>query len=211
MAISGTFNGASIVTFPSSPGIKSLKLVNVDAVSKSVSPFTGTTQVQAWPGGDYWSGSFELPKMTATQAAVWSAWQMELRGMTNVFMLGDPLYKHPSGLAKGTPVINGAHAAMLTTISTKGWNASTYRQLLPGDYLQIGYRLHRVLTQADSDANGMASFSIWPSLREPLTDGTSIILNAPKGLFRLSSNTRSMLSDETRLHAIGTIAFTEAR
>ena len=211
MAIIGSFNGASIVAFPASPGLKSLKLINVDAVSKSVSPFTGTTQVQVWPGGDYWMGSFEVPRMTAAQAAVWSAWQMELRGMANVFMLGDPLYKHPSGVAKGTPVINGAHAAMLTTISTKGWKAGTYRQLLPGDYIQIGYRLHRVLEQANSDANGNTSFAIWPSLREPLSDRTTIILNAPKGLFRLASNSRSMLSDETRLHALGTITFIEAR
>lgn len=211
MAIIGNFNGASIVALPTSPGLKSLKLVNVDAVSKSVSPFTGTTQVQAWPGGDYWMGSFELPRMTANQAAVWSAWQMELRGMLNVFALGDPLYKHPAGVAKGTPVINGVHAAMATSINTKGWQVNTYRQLLPGDYLQIGYRLHRVLDQANSDASGNSSLAIWPSLREALTDGTPIILREPKGLFRLTSNSRSMLSDETRLHAIGTIAFIEAR
>ena len=211
MAIIGSFNGASIVALPTKPGLKSLKLTSVDAVSVTRSPFTGTSQVQAWPGGDYWLGSFELPRMTAAGVNVWRAWQMELRGQLNVFQLGDPLHQHPAGVAQGIPAISGAQVAMATSITTKGWKGSTFRQLLPGDYIQIGYRLHTVLYQVDSDASGNATISIWPSLREALTDGTAIIMHKPVGLFRLASNTRSVLSDETRLHAIGTINFMEAR
>ena len=57
-----------------------------------------------------------------------------------------------------------------------------------GDYLQIGQRLHMVISQdVDSDDQGSATINIWPSIREAPNDGDPIILNNPTGLFRLKS------------------------
>jgi hypothetical protein len=202
MAIIGTFNGASIVALPTHPGLKQIELVMNDTVAMSRSPFTGTTQVQAWPGADWWEANVSLPQMNQTDVAVWTAFLAELRGMTNVFYLSDPLHRHPQGTPQGAPLINGVNVAMATTLNTKCWKPSTFRHLLPGDQIQIGQRLHRVLNVVNSDNSGDAAISIWPSLREATADGDPIILNNPQGLFRLAENKRSVLTAETRLSGI---------
>lgn len=202
MAVIGTFNGASIVAFPSKPGIQQLQLDMNDTVAMSRSPFTGQTQVQSWPGADWWEASITLPQMNESDAAIWTAFLAELRGMTNMFYLSDPLHKQPQGSPQGTPVIRGVNPAMATTLNTRGWKANTFRLLLPGDQIQIGQRLHRVLDVVNSDTAGYGTINIWPSIREATTDGQALILNNPQGLFRLADNKRSVLTTETRLSGI---------
>lgn len=210
MAIIGTYSGASIIALPNHPAPKSIELGMNDTNAMSRSPFTASTQVQAWPGADWWDATIALPQMAATDAAVWSAFLAECRGILNVFYLSDPTYTGPKGTVKGSPVVSGVNNAMATTLNTKGWTPNSFRLLLPGDYLQLGNRLHRVLEQVNSDANGDATVSIWPSIREVSTDGQAIILNKPAGLFRLAENRRSVLTDETRLSGISLKAI-EAR
>jgi hypothetical protein len=77
--------------------------------------------------------------------------------------------------------------------------ASKVGLLLPGDYLQVGYRLHRVLDIVNSDSSGNAVISVWPSLREVPAASAPIILNNPMGLFRLATNKRTWSTDATRL------------
>jgi hypothetical protein len=202
MSILGSFSGASIVAFPSRPGIKQIELRkrNTNAVSRS--PFTGTTQVQSWPGADWWEADITLPQMVQGHKAVWSAFFGELRGALNVFYLGDPLHRHPAGDPQGTPLVSGVNVAMSTNLNTKGWKPNTFRLLLPGDYLQIGTHLHEVLDTVNSDGSGNATIVIWPSIREATTDGEAIILNNPQGLFRLTTDSNSILTTETRLSSL---------
>ena len=126
--------------------------------------------------------------------------------MLNQFYLTDPNHAQPAGTPLGTsagaPCVAGVNLAMATVLNTKGWLPSTMGHLLPGDQLQIGQRLHRVLEQVNSDANGDASISIWPSIREVTTDGDPLTLNNPQGLFRLAENRRSVLTTETLLSGI---------
>ncbi len=210
MSVIGTYNSASIISFPTQPAPRQIELGMNDATAISRSPFTGSTQVVAWPGADFWDANIALPKMVGCDAAVWASFLAECRGMLNVFFLSDPAYKGPQGSASGTPLVNGSQAAMATSLVTKGWTPSSFRLLLPGDYLQVGNRLHRVLETVNSDANGDATITIWPSLRDALTDGEAIDLNHPQGLFRLASNRRSLTADETLLSAI-TLKAVEAR
>ncbi|HEV2324564.1 MAG TPA: carbohydrate binding domain-containing protein [Terracidiphilus sp.] len=79
---------------------------------------------------------------------------------------------------------------MTTALYTKGWPASVSALMLPGDQFQVGYRLHRVCEQVNSDGSGNATISVWPSLRETPPDGTPLTLNRPQGLFRLADNRR---------------------
>ena len=202
MAITGTFNGASIVTFPTCPGIKSLQMHKNDTVALSRSPFVGTTQVQAWPGADWWEADVALPQMEQADKSVWSAFFGECRGMANVFYMGDPLHSKPCGNPQGTPLVNGVNVPMAITLNTKGWKPNTSRLLLPGDYLQLGVRLHEVLEVVNSDANGNAPIVLYPSIREVTADGDSIVLDNPQGLWRLAENRRSILSDETLLSGL---------
>jgi hypothetical protein len=190
-------NNVSLVAMPTSPGPRSVQFDITDAVSSVVSPFTGQTQTYSWPGADMWSGTVELPTLTQAQADQWISFLMELRGIQNPMQLGDPARSTPNGNALGVPVVNGAQAAASQSLLTRGWAPNSYRLLLTGDYIQVGYRLHRVLDQVNSDANGDATISIWPSLRDPVIDGQTVILNNPKGLFRLASNKRTWSSDFT--------------
>ena len=210
MAVIGSYNGAAIIAFPSKPGIRQLELEMNDTAASSRSPFTGTEQIQAWPGADWWGANITLPQLDSDDAAVWTAFLGELRGIANVFYLSDPLHRRPRGNPQGTPVIRGVNAAMATSLNIKGLTPNTARHLLPGDQLQVGQRLHRVLNVVNSDANGYATVSIWPSLREATSDNDPLILNNPRGLFRLAENKRSVLSTETRLTGVS-IRAVEAR
>jgi hypothetical protein len=173
-----------------------------DAVAIVTSPFTGQTQAQVWQGADQWTGTITLPPLTQCEADEWIAFLGELRGMANCFFLGDPLKRIPNGTASGAPVVDGTNMAGGSTLNTRGWTANTFRLLLPNDGIQVGNRLHKVVDSVNSDANGKAAISVWPSLREQPNDGQLVIVNNPQGLFRLASNKRTWSYSPSQLTSI---------
>ena len=206
MAIIGTYNGASIVQTPASPVPKSVQFKAQEIVAVSASPFTGQTQIQDWQAG-WLEASVTLPPMTLPQAQAWVAWLLQLRGQANVFLFGfsDGRYTQgsagaaaggllaslpdpngdpgaigpiPSG-ATGSAVVadSGATAQTGFRLATRGWPANQPSLLLPGDWLQVGYRLYRTLDAVSSDGNGKATLDIWPPLREPVPDATPEVFN----------------------------------
>jgi hypothetical protein len=189
----------TLVAMPSSPGARSIEFGFDDAVSTVTSTFTGQKQAQRWPGADMLSGTFTLPALTRVDAANWIAFLMQLRGMTFAFQLGDPLNPTPLGAPSGTPVVAAGNLAMSETLATSGWTVDRSGLLLPGDWIQIGYRMHRVLDNVTSDDSGNATFQIFPTLREIPTTGVAVVSTNPKGLFRLSMNSRKVSFDITRL------------
>jgi hypothetical protein len=201
----------NLVDIPNGLEMADISMTLRDTVASVVGAFTQQTQTQYWGGGETWSGRLTLPPMKAAAAAPWKAFLAGLQGMQNVFQLGDPDGQRPQGSALGTPVTAGTNAAMATQLATSGWNASQSGLLLPGDYLQIGYRLYMVLyAPVDSDASGNATFSVWPSLREAPAVGTQVVLYQPKGLFRLAKNDRGWTASPRRPTTI-TIDFEEVR
>jgi hypothetical protein len=144
-------------------------------------------QIQDWQA-DLLSASVEMPPMDRRDAANWIAFLQQLRGSNGVFLLGDTLGAEPLGVATGTPVTAGTNAQGATTLSTIGWTASVTGILLPGDYVQVGYRLYRCLDSVNSDSSGNASFNIWPRIREAPPAGTAIITRNTQGMFRLAKN-----------------------
>lgn len=192
-------NSVSLVTLPSSPGLRSVEFDFTETVAVSKSIFTGQTQVQRWAGADWLSGTATLPPLSQDEADAWISALMQCQGMTNAFMLGDPLKSIPRGNPQGAPAVDTSQTmnAGTNTLYTYGWIASQTGLLLPGDYIQVGYRLHRVLDQVNSDGNGKATLNIWPSLRE--TPGGSIVTQNAKGIFRLAANQNKWSADYTRL------------
>ena len=197
--IIGTFNSWNIIAIPSSPAWKQLDFTAHDSVGMTQSPFTMQSQTQYWAGGDFWKVNASLPSMSNANADAWVAFLLECRGQLNVFQLGDTSKTKPSGRPQGTPVVSGTNTATSTMLNTRGWKASTNRLLMPRDYIQIGYRLYNVISApVNSDSSGNATITIWPSLREQVTDGTAITTTNCKGLFRLASNDREYTFRETK-------------
>lgn len=182
---------------PATPGMRTAEFEMDDAVGIVTSTFTGQVQAQQWPGADMLRGTMTLPVLVEANADKWKAFLAELRGMANAFQIGDPVKAVPAGTGAGAPVVNGAQAAGSQTLAMAGFSGTG--ALLPGDYIQIGYRLHMVLEQQDSDT---ASVGIWPCLREALAGGETVITSNPRGLFRLAENKRTWSVDVTRLSQI---------
>lgn len=187
----------NLVAMPATPGMRTVEFEMSDAVATVTSTFTGQVQAQQWPGADMLRGTMTLPVLLQANADAWIAFLMECRGMANAFQVGDPLKTSPRGTGAGTPTVNGAHAAASESLAMSGFSGSG--ALLPGDWIQVGYRLYRVLEQQDSDT---ASVGIWPSLREALVGGETVISSNPKGIFRLGVNKRAWSADVTRLTQI---------
>jgi hypothetical protein len=197
----------TVITLPASPGFRAVEFSFEDAGAENKSPFTGWTQVLQWPGSDMLSGTMTLPPMTQDQADAWKAALMSCRGKANGFMLGDPAKNKLGGNTQGSiPLVDGSVAgsnvAGTTILSTKNWKPSSFRLLLPGDYLQIGVRLHVVMYAVNSDASGKASIEIYPSIRETPADGLAVNLNKPKGLFRRKNNVQTWSAMFNRLTAL---------
>lgn len=194
-----TVGGQSIalVAMPAFPGMRTVEFEMDDAVGIVTSTFTGQVQAQQWPGADMLRGTMTLPVLTEANADPWKAFLMELRGMANAFQIGDPLKTTPRGTGAGSPTVNGAQAAGSQSLAMSGFTGTA--ALLPGDWVQIGYRFYCVLEQQDS---ATASVGIWPSLREALAGGEAVITSNTRGLFRLAENKRGWSADVTRLSQI---------
>jgi hypothetical protein len=206
-------NTVTVVQFPAHSGA----LMSVDwnfstAVAMSNSIFTGGAQAQIWPGADALSGTATYPPLTQKQADPIIAALMQCQGMANAFQLGDPLKTSPRGVIQGTPVVDGSVAVVAggQILYTTGWTALKSGLLLAGDFLQVGFRLHRVLDTVSSDVNGKAAINIWPSLREVPVGNSPIITSNPLGLFRLASNKGTFSSGVDGLTHIS-YQFTEYR
>lgn len=203
-----TLNGQSVnlVSLPAagSGAANAAEFTMRDTVALVSSPYTGQTQAQAWPGADLWGATLTLAPMAQADAAEWIAALMEMRGMLNPVQIVDPMQRLPRGYPAGAPVVDGSAGdiAGATVLHTAGWAASTFGLLLPGDYLQVGYRLHRVTSQVNSDASGKAAISVWPSLREAPAANAPLVLNNCAGLFRLATNKRGWSADVKRLSRI---------
>jgi len=98
--------------------------------------------------------------------------------------------------------VGGANVPGTRTLQTTGWEGSESGLLLPGDYIQLGYRLYRICSAVNSDDDGNATLNIWPSLREQPPDGTTFIFDSPVGLFRLADNRRQSQASPSRLTTI---------
>ena len=124
-------------------------------------------------------------------------------------MIGDPKAKVPKGAPAGVPVVAGA-AQTGYALATRGWMANKYRLMLPGDFIQIGYRFYKLRDQVDSNGAGNATLTIWPNLRDLPADGAAIQLTHCKGLFRLKNASGNKSSTNVGNYGVSGFAIREA-
>jgi hypothetical protein len=188
-------NTVTLVALPSCPAPKMVEPWINDSVAMITSPFTGKTQRQGSTGADLGGMMVTYPPMYEATAAPILAWMAQMRGMARAVQMTPPEYTVCAGSPAGTPVVDSSvvtnNVAASTTLVTRGWKASTRGLLLPWDLIQVGYGLYRVLDMVNSDADGKASFEIFPSLRWLTADATPIIIANPKGLYGLGQNKRN--------------------
>jgi len=168
---------------PDVSGVRAISFISDWSVQTSESPWTFKRQTFS-TFGDRWRAVVELPPMNRQVAGQWQGLLLLLEGGYQNFLFGDVFNPSPMGLALGTPRVDGASQEG-RTLNTKGWTANITGQLLAGDKIQIGNRLHQVLRNVNSDASGNATIDIFPSLRESPPDSLIIETEETRGLFAL--------------------------
>jgi hypothetical protein len=205
--IIGTFNGANIIQCPNSRLIE-VAVTAHDATSVSQSPWSGATSVYNW-AAQWWTLSIAFPAMTRAQAQPWQAFLLELQGNTNVFLIGNLIEARPLGSYAGTGMTFQS-ATTLNSIVVAGLPASANNLFLPGDSIQIGYRLYKILEAVNSNGTGGATLSIFPQLRDTPAAGTPIITTNTQGLFRLAKPDREWSYSVKALYTFPTLQAMEA-
>lgn len=84
----------------------------------------------------------------------------------------------PLGAGGGTPLVNAAHAAGVSSIVTDGWPAST-TVLKAGDLVQFAshQKTYHITADVTSDGSGNATLSIKPGLMEAIADNSAVTYN----------------------------------
>lgn len=160
--------------------------------------------------GSFWVGSFTLAPMKATsdEGKAWQAFLMKLDGMTGRFYAFDPDRRTPSGIATGTPLVNGAGQKGFELV-TDGWTPSQVGILKQGDYIAVNNELKMVVDDVNSDGGGNATIRFAPELRASPPDNEPLTVTAPKGIFMLTDATQVWSSDKSKVLSI-TMNFREA-
>lgn len=189
---------------PTTPGAVSCQVRMAHRASGTTSPFTGKEQINDLQSMQ-WEVDITLPPMSRTDAAKWKAFFAKLRGPVGTFLAGEGLARLPLGASGGTPVIDGG-GQQGVTLNTRGWTPDTVNVLVAGDYVQVDQagaaRLHMVVENASSDADGKAALVIEPPLRSPTVDGVLIVTNGAQGVFRLTTTSPGWASDLNRTTTI---------
>lgn len=186
------------LTLPTNKAPMRISMLAAASVAVSTSPFSYSSQVQAF-SGQLWRAEVTLPVMERADAEEWISFLLKLNGREGTFLLGDYAAKTPRGGSPGTPLVKGAGQTGQTLL-TDGWGATQTDVLMAGDYFSIGQRLHKVLEDADSNGSGESTLTFWPALRSSPADNASLVTASCVGLFRLANNAYQIHSADAAKH-----------
>ena len=154
-----------------------------------------------------------MPPMQRSQAAAWNAFFMKLHGRIGTFLLADPDAKEPRGSITGSPTLNANASIGDFTIDIATAQNSESNIFLAGDYIQLGSagttKLYMVVDDATSNASGVVTVQIEPSIKLAATSGAAVTINNPRGLFRMTTDELGWDADYVSRYGI-TFACTEA-
>jgi len=195
------------ISIPDYEDIQEMRIRNLNAVARTVSPYTFSTQVQE-NAGDAYVFLVRLAPMRKSRANAWIAFLKALRGGANTFLLGDAHRRTPEGTAAtypGAPRVNGSSQTGGTLI-IDGAQASQTGWLLAGDWFQLGTgsdaRLYQIVQDVDTDSGGNATLVFSPELRSSPADNAVVYTDDTEGCFRLTDNTQEWSVDKDHWHEI---------
>jgi len=165
--------------------VQSLERRLVSATAASVSPFTGTQEVQDW-GGEWWDYMIEMARTKGRDGRRLSAFLAALGGPRGRFLFRDPTIRQPESTL-ATYVSGGFQTG--NQLVTAGWPPFA-SPLLAGDFFSLGSgaqtRLHQLTADVATDEAGMATLSFVPRLRLSPVDGSPLEIDAPALVLRLT-------------------------
>lgn len=172
-------------------------------VGTTSSPYTLQEQSFRWPG-EQWIIDFRPPPTRRRDiAAQWQAFGLKAEGRFNRFLLGDPSARTPAGSASGNPVVS-LNNQTGNALQTSGWDPNVSRIVRAGDYFQVGTgilsRLHMAVEDSNSDSLGNAVIHFYPQLRFSPNIGAQIIMQNPRGVFRMQQNSFSWSIDAGKVY-----------
>lgn len=176
------------MTFPTTVFPEDAEWSNSANSMVHTSPLTGAEDILELPGAK-WVVALSFKDMTDRESVLLEAFLTSCRGRARGFWLWNHRRPKPYGSALGNPVVFGANQTGGTLI-TNGWQANAQNVLLPGDFIGVGNELKmvRYATTVNADATGRAEIQLEPPLRSSPADGTAIVTDKPKALFRLTDD-----------------------
>jgi hypothetical protein len=169
----------SAVNFPEINGetlIQKMSMKIVNSVAVNTSPYTYAQQVQNM-GGSRWEANITLRPMTRTEALAFQAFMAGLKGQVGTFRLGNPL----STMSNAPTVsVNGGASAGAFAVPMQ---LSAGDSLVAGQEVQIADHLYIITDNASASAT--TTVGIQPALRDARSGGTVIVVNQPKGIWRM--------------------------
>lgn len=202
------------LVWPTQTGLTGAKIRRNKVTSASTSPHTGTQQVYGLPG-DWWECDVTFPLMVRGDADPWIGWLLSLDGQLGTCLI-PPLNGHtPKGSAAGTPgtpVVAGINQTG-TSLAISGLPHGAAGYLKSGDWFSLGSgftrRLHRLVTDADSDGSGDSTLQFRPALRESPANGDPVYVANATGRFRLVQGVTEEDIDNALNRTLGTVSFRE--
>lgn len=180
------------LTLPTTNTPVNVSVAEVNLIGVDISPFTLEQQVQELQGQG-WEINLDYPPLEQADAeALISGLLSALHGSYGTFLAGIPAKSAPSGTWAGTPLVNGSHAARVSSIAMDGFTPGA--TVKAGDLFQVGSglttHLHKVVKDATADGSGELTLEIWPSLRATLANNTALVTSSPQGIWRLAPGTQ---------------------
>jgi len=205
------------LALPTARGVAQVTIRHRKIVGLSASPFAALAQqTYEWPGNELWEADIALPAMVRADAAPWISFLVSLDGPIGTFLMGDRSATQPRGAAAQTPgtpqvAVGGATGKELAIKTGLGVVANYLRA---GDWLQLGAagtsRLYMVMKDVSLAADGHATVDIRPALRFATVVNETIVLAAPKGVWRLAGGTSEYMVDTASHYKAATIKAVEA-
>lgn len=166
----------------------------------SVSPLSGAVQ-SIVRSGDRWACDISWGALSRANTDILSAFLVQL-GYGNRFLMHDHSRPTPRGAFSGSPLVNGAHAAGVTTVALDGATVSIASWAEGGDKVQLvnptggQSQLVMVTERCDSDGSGVVSLKVAPATRFALEDNAYVIVTSAITTTWIAEDDTSILDED---------------
>lgn len=185
---------ATTVDFPSGIPVADVRLRLRDAVSFQESPWSFRRETQVWPG-QRWELELQFTLLDRDESAALESFLLGLR-TGGTWRQGDPYRSLPRGKGLGLPTVLSASAGS-ETLATQNWTPNVVDQVKAGDLLELDGSLYHIREAADSDGSGQATLTVAPHLRADYAAGTTVVLDNPRGTWRLAASDAPQFGRQT--------------